>query len=117
MNVNRRDLLLGGPAAFFGVNFAEILEAQAQTQTPVDNDVVNFWVRGMGVPANTVIGGERTRGRQPSGPSTSDFGREPLFLHHDSKQGLITTDQITPDKLLTASDTDVTFQEVWSACA
>jgi hypothetical protein len=112
MNVNRRDLLLGGPAAFFGVNFAEILEAQAQTQTPVDNDVVNFWVRGMGVPANTVIGGERTRGRQPSGPSTSDFGREPLFLHHDPKQGLITTDQITPDKLLTASDTDVTFQLV-----
>ncbi len=107
MNVNRRDLILGGPAAFFGVNFAEILEAQAQTQTPVDNDVVNFWVRGMGVPANTVIGGERTRGRQASGPSTSDFGREPLFLHHDVKQGLITTDQITP-----ATDTDVTFQLV-----
>ena len=54
MNVNRRDLLLGGPAAFFGVNFAEILEAQAQTQTPVDNDVVNFWVCGLGVPANSL---------------------------------------------------------------
>jgi hypothetical protein len=112
MNVNRRDLLLGGPAAFFGVNFAEILEAQAQTQTPVDNDVVNFWVRGMGVPANTVIGGERTRGRQPSGPSTSDFGREPLFLHHDSKQGSIATGQITSDKLLSAANTEVTFQLV-----
>ena len=113
MNVNRRDLLLGGPAAFFGINFAEILAAQAQTQTPVDNDVVNFWVRSMGVPANTVIGGERTRGRQPSGPSTSDFGREPLFLHHDPQQGkLITTDQIAPDKLLTATDTEVTFQLV-----
>jgi hypothetical protein len=113
MKVNRRDLLLGGPAAFFGVNFAEGLEAQAQTQTPVDNAVVNFRVRSMGVPASSVIGGERTRGRQPSGPSTSDFGREPLFLHHDAKQGrLTTTDQITPDRLLTASDADVTFQLV-----
>jgi len=113
MKVNRRDLLWGGPAALFGVNFAEILEAQAQTPVPVDNDVVNFWVRGMGVPANTVIGGERTRGRQPSGPSTSDFGREPLFLHHDVEQNkLITADQISPDKLLTASATDVTFQLV-----
>lgn len=112
MSVNRRELLAGGPAAFFGLNFAEMLAAQQQSAAPVDRDVVNFWVRGMGVPANTVIGAERTRGRQPSGPSTSDFGREPLFLHHDSKQGLITTDQITPDKLLSATDTEVTFQLV-----
>jgi hypothetical protein len=118
MRLNRRDLLtsgiIGGPAAFFGLNFAEILAAQnqSQAQAPVDSDVVNFWVHGMGVPANTVIGAERTRGRQPSGPSTSDFGREPLFLHHDPKAGLITTDQITPDKLLTAADTEVTFQLV-----
>jgi len=120
MRVNRRDLLMGGPAALLmggpaallGLNFAEILAAQQQSQAPVDHDVVNFWVRGMGLPANAVIGGERTRGRQPSGPATSDFGREPLFLHHDQKQGLITLDQITPDKLLTAADTDVTFQLV-----
>jgi hypothetical protein len=96
MRVNRRDLLMGGPAAFFGFNFAEILAAQAQSGAPVDQNVVNFWVRGMGVPANGVIGGEKTRGRQPSGPATSDFGREPLFLHHDPKQGLITTIRLRP---------------------
>jgi hypothetical protein len=112
MTVNRRELLAGGPAAFLGLNFAEIVAAQEQSGAQVDHDVVNFWVRGMGVPANTVIGAERTRGRQPSGPSTSDFGRDPLFLHHDSKQGLITTDQITPDKLISATDTEVTFQLV-----
>jgi hypothetical protein len=112
MRVNRRQLLAGGPAAFLGLNLAETLAAQGQSAAQVDRDVVNFWVRGMGVPANTVIGAERTRGRQPSGPSTSDFGREPLFLHHDSRQGLITTGQITPDKLLGATDTEVTFQLV-----
>jgi hypothetical protein len=111
MDVKRRDLLLGGPAAFFGLNFAEIL--QAQSSAPVDTSVVNFWVDRMRVPANTLIGGERTRGRRPNTPQTSDLGREPLFLHHDTKQGkLITTDQITPDRLLSTNDTDVTFQLV-----
>src|SRR5580693_1216546 len=99
MKVNRRDLLLGGPAAIFGFNFAEILEAQAQSQASIDHDVVNFWVHGMGVPANTVVGGATTRGRQPSGPSVSDFGREPLFMHYDPDEGgLITADQIKPEK-------------------
>lgn len=113
MNVNRRDLLLGGPAAFFGFNFAGILEAQAQSPAPVDHDVVNFWVHGMGVPANNVVGGEITRGRQPSGPSVSDFGREPLFLHHDvDSDSLITADQIPANKLISATATDVTFQLV-----
>jgi hypothetical protein len=112
MRVNRREFSADEPAAFFGLSPAEILSAEEQSGAQVDHDVVNFWVRGMGAPANTVIGAERTRGRQPSGPSTSDFGREPLFLHHDSKQGLITPDQITPDKLLSATDTEVTFQLV-----
>jgi hypothetical protein len=30
MNVNRRDVLRGAPAAPFGFNFSQILEAQAQ---------------------------------------------------------------------------------------
>ncbi len=113
MKVNRRDLLRGGPAALFGFQFAEILGAQGLSQAPVDHDVVNFWVHDMGVPAHEVVGGEIvTRGRQPGGPNP-DIGREPLFLHHDPDQNkLITTDQIPPEKLLSASATDVTFQLV-----
>src|ERR1700722_12552030 len=86
MRPNRRDLLMGGltsgPGALLGFNFTEMVAAQEQSQAQVDHDVVNFWVRGMGVPANAVIGGERTRGR------------------------------FTPDRLLSAADTEVTFQLV-----
>jgi hypothetical protein len=111
MKLDRRDLLLGGPA-FLGFPIVEALQAQTPNAAPVDQDVVNFWVRGMGVPANTIVGGERTRGRQP-GPAVSDYGREPLFLHHDPESNsLITTDQIAPNKLLASGGTDVTFQLV-----
>ena len=111
MKFDRRDMILSGPAAFFGLQLAEALEAQTQSGAPVDQKVVNFWVRGMGVPANTIHGAEVTRGRQPSGPAVSDYGREPLFLHHDPNQNaLITTDQITPDKLAASGNTTVTFQ-------
>jgi hypothetical protein len=113
MKLDRRDLLLSGPAALFGFQFAETLRAQAQSAAPVDPNVVNFWVRGMGVPSNTVVGAERTRGRQAAGPSVSDYGREPMFLHHDPKEGsLLTPDQITPDRLSSSPATNVTFQLV-----
>lgn len=113
MKFDRRDLLLSGPAALFGFQIAEALRAQGQGAAPVDSNVIDFWVRGMGVPSNTVVGGARTRGRQPSGPSVSDYGREPLFLHHDAKENaLLTPDQITPDKLVAAGTTSVTFQLV-----
>ncbi len=113
MRLDRRDLLLSGPAALFGFQLAESLRAQGQSAAPVDSNVVNFWVRGMGVPSNTVVGAERTRGRQPSGPSVSDYGREPMFLHHDAKNGtLLTPDQVTPDRLPASGTTGVTFQLV-----
>jgi hypothetical protein len=112
MKLDRRDLLLSGPAALFGFQLAESLCAQTSSTAAVDSDVINFWVRGMGVPANTIVGGERTRGRQ-TGPETSDYGREPLFLHNDPDSGsLVTTDQISPDKLVASGSTDVTFQLV-----
>ncbi|HUI79986.1 MAG TPA: hypothetical protein VLY24_18795 [Bryobacteraceae bacterium] len=110
MKLDRRDLLLSGPAAFLGFQMVEALRAQTPNAAPVDPDVVNFWVRGMGVPANNILGGERTRGRQP-GPAVSDYGREPLFLHHDPDSNtLITTDQIPAEKLVASGSTDVTFQ-------
>ncbi len=113
MKLDRRDLLLSGPAALFGFQLAETLRAQGQSAAPVDPNVVNFWVRGMGVPSNTVVGAERTRGRQAGGPAVSDYGREPMFLHHDPKEGaLLTPDQITPDRLSSSPATNVTFQLV-----
>jgi hypothetical protein len=113
MKFDRRDLLLSGPAALFGFQIAEALRAQGQSSAPVDSKVIDFWVHGMGVPANTVVGGARTRGRQANGPSVSDYGREPLFLHHDAKENaLLTPDQIAPDKLAATGPTSVTFQLV-----
>jgi hypothetical protein len=111
MKFDRRDLLLSGPAAFFGFQLVEALHAQGQNAPPLDSKVVDFWVHGMGVPSNTVVGGDKSRGRQQNGPSVSDFGREPLFLHHDPKDNvLLTPDQITPDKLMASGATDVSFQ-------
>ncbi len=114
MKVDRRELLMSGPAALFGFQLAQSLNAQAQSSAPLDPNVINFWVRGMGVPANTIVGAERTRGRQAAaGPSVSDYGREPLFLHHDVESGgLITSDQIAPEKLSASGATNVTFQMV-----
>lgn len=113
MNVDRRKMLLSGPAALFGFQLVEALEAQGQGAAPVDQHVIDFWVRNMGVPSNTISGAQVTRGRQPSGPSMSDYGREPLFLHHDPKDNvLLTPDQITPDKLPASGNTTVNFQLV-----
>lgn len=113
MKFDRREMLLSGPAAFFGLQLADALRAQSQSTGTVDPNVVNFWVRGMGVPANTIHGAEVTRGRQANGPAISDYGREPLFLHHDSKDNvLLTPDQIAPDQLIASGNTTVTFQLV-----
>jgi hypothetical protein len=113
MKLHRRNLLMSGPAALFGFQMAETLRAQSQSSAPVDNNVVNFWVRGMGVPSNSVVGGERTRGRQQNGPAVSNYGREPLFLHHDPKEGaLLTQDQIDAEKLTASGTTSVSFQLV-----
>ena len=62
MKFDRRDLLLSGPAALFGFQIAEALRAQGQSAAPVDSNVVDFWVRGMGVPSNTVVGGGAHQG-------------------------------------------------------
>lgn len=121
MKFDRREMLLSGPAALFGFQLLEALDAQGQTMTPMgakptapmDNKVVDFWVHGMGVPYNTIPGAQQTRGRQPSGPSVSDYGREPMFLHHDEKNDvLLTPDQITADALPASGNPTVNFQLV-----
>lgn len=115
MSVNRRDFLWEAPAGIFGFSqLAELALAQgSQPAVPIDSKVVDFWVHSMGLPSNLVVGGEKTRGRQPTGPTADDFGREPLFLHHDLKKGsLITTDQIDPSQLLAGADVNLSFQMV-----
>ncbi len=113
MNLDRRDLLLSGPAALFGLQFIQEMHAQGRAGAPVDSNVVDFWNRGMGVPAHDLVGGARTRGRQPSGPAVSDYSREPLFLHHDPDEHvLLTPDQIPEKKLAASGNTEITFHFV-----
>ena len=113
MKTDRRGFLLGTPLAAFGLaGFGE--QAFSQTSDAgAPPDVVDFWVRGMGVPAHMVLGGETTRGRAPSGPQTSNLAREPLFLHYDPDEGaLMPADQIPTQKMHPFTDAKLDFQLV-----
>jgi hypothetical protein len=60
-----------------------------------------------------VLGGETTRGRQPSGPQTSNLAREPLFLLYDPDEGsLMPADQIPSAKMHPFTDAKMDFQLV-----
>jgi hypothetical protein len=89
-------------------------EAFSQTSNAgAPPDVVDFWVRDMGVPAHMILGGETTRGRAPAGPQTSNLAREPLFLHYDPEEGaLIPSDQIPSQKMHPFTDAKMDFQLV-----
>ena len=113
MKTNRRGFLLGTPWAALGLSqldeeaFAQAADAGAPP------DVVNFWVRDMGVPAHMVLGAETTRGRASAGPETSNLAREPLFLHYDPDEGaLMTADQIPTAKMHPFTDAKLDFQLV-----
>src|ERR1039457_6745186 len=113
MKTNRRGFLLGTPLAALGLaQFDE--EAFSQTSNAgAPPDVVDFWVRDMGVPAHMVLGGQTTRGRTPAGPQTSNLAREPLFLHYDPDEGaLMPADQKTSQKMHPFSDAKLDFQLV-----
>lgn len=112
MQTNRRGFLFGTPLAALGLSQLDDAFAQS-ADVGAPPDVVDFWVRGMGVPAHMVLGGETTRGRAPRGPETSNLAREPLFLHYDPEEGaLLTTDQIPPNKMHPFSDAKLDFQLV-----
>jgi hypothetical protein len=113
MKTNRRGFLVGTPLAAFGLaQFGE--EAFSQSSgAGAPQDVVDFWVRDMGVPAHMMLGGETTRGRQPAGPQTSNLAREPLFLHYDPEEGaLMPADQIPSAKMHPFTDAKMDFQLV-----
>jgi len=114
MKTNRRGFLLGSPLAAFALaQFDE--EAFSQTSNAgAPPDVVDFWVRDMGVPAHMVLGGETTRGRrEAAGPQTSNLAREPLFLHYDPDEGsLMPADQIPSQKMHPFTDAKMDFQLV-----
>ncbi len=109
MSFNRRNFILEAQAAILGLG---CLNESAFAQTmPSDGkisaDVVDFWVHRMGLSADAVIGGSKTRGRQPAG----ELAREPLLLYYDpDDNALITADQVPLKKLAEASDTDLQFQ-------
>jgi hypothetical protein len=114
MKTNRRGFLFGTPLAAFALaQFDE--EAFSQTSNAgAPPDVVDFWVRDMGVPAHMVLGGETTRGRRAqAGPETSNLAREPLFLHYDPEEGsLLPADQIPSAKMHPFTDAKLDFQLV-----
>jgi hypothetical protein len=113
MKTNRRGFLVETPLAAFALaQFDE--ESFSQTSNAgAPPDVVDFWVRDMGVPAHMVLGGETTRGRQPAGPQTSNLAREPLFLHYDPDEGsLVPADQIPSAKMHPFTDAKMDFQLV-----
>jgi hypothetical protein len=114
MKTNRRGFLVETPLAAFALaQFDE--EAFSQTSNAgAPPDVVDFWVRDMGVPAHMVLGGETTRGRHAqAGPETSNLAREPLFLHYDPEEGsLMPADQIPSAKMHPFTDAKLDFQLV-----
>ena len=109
MKTNRRGFLLGTPLAAFGLaQFDEETFAQTSDAGAPPADVVDFWVRHMGVPSHMVMGSETTRGRAAAGPETSNLAREPLFIHYDPNEGsLMTADQILPEKMHSFTDAKV----------
>jgi hypothetical protein len=113
MKTNRRQFFVGTPLAAFALaQFDE--EAFSQTSNAsAPPDVVDFWVRDMGVPAHMILGGETTRGRQPAGPQTSNLAREPLFIHYDPDEGsMMPADQIPTAKMHPFTDAKLDFQLV-----
>jgi hypothetical protein len=113
MKTDRRGFLLGTPLAAFGLaGFGERAFSQT-SDASASQDVVDFWVRDMGVPAHMVLGGQTTRGRAPAGPQTSNLAREPLFLHYDPDEGaLMPADQIPTQKMHPFTDAKLDFQLV-----
>jgi len=113
MKTDRRGFLFGTPlaalglAGFGGEAFSQTADAGAPA------DVVDFWVRDMGVPAHMVLGGQSTRGRQAAGPEASNLAREPLFLHYDPDEGtLMPADQIPSARMHPFTDAKLDFQLV-----
>src|ERR1017187_8852240 len=114
MKTNRRGFLLGTPLAALGLapfdedTFAQTSDAGAPP------DVVDFWVRHMGVPAHLVLGSETTRGgRLPAGPEPPSVPREPLFIHYaPDEKTLMTADQILPEKMHPFTAAKLDFQMV-----
>jgi len=113
MNTNRRSFLLGTPLAAFGLAHFDKAAFAQTSDAGAPPDVVDFWVRNMGVPAHMVLGGETTRGRARSGPETANLAREPLFLHYDPEEGsLLTADQLDTKKMHPFTDAKIDFQLV-----
>ncbi|MGP8247583.1 MAG: hypothetical protein ACLQVN_24110 [Bryobacteraceae bacterium] len=113
MKTNRRGFLVRTPLAALGLaQFSEEAFSQA-SNSGAPQDVVDFWVRDMGVSAHMILGGETTRGRRPAGPETSNLAREPLFLLYDPDEGaLIPADQIPSQKMHPFTDAKMDFQLV-----
>src|ERR1700733_8565021 len=97
MGSNRKEFFLRSPLGLLGLvealALSDELDAATEAMTPSDPAALDFWTRGMGISHGAIPLSEAiTRGAkaQPAGPETSDFAREPIFLHyHDGEKSLI----------------------------
>jgi hypothetical protein len=118
MGSNRREFFLGSPLCLLGLMEglagSDELDAAIAAMTPSDPAALDFWTRGMGISHGAIPTSEAiTRGAkaQPAGPETSDFAREPIFLHyHEGEKSLIQVSQFQKKDLLDSGDTQVDLQ-------
>ncbi len=117
MGSNRREFFLGTPLSLLGLmeglGDMDDLDAAPSTATPSDPAALDFWTRGMGLSHGAIPTSEAiTRGaKAQQGPETSDFAREPIFLHyHEGEKALIQVSQFQKKDLLDSGDTQVDLQ-------
>jgi hypothetical protein len=113
IEADRRRFLLGAPLAILGLDsIAQLSQAQTSGSTAVSQDVVDYWVRHMGVPPSALPGGEAAAARVSRG--AGDLGglaREPFFFHvDDDDKVLIPAEEVDDKKLLATGDAKVELQ-------
>lgn len=107
--LSRRTLFQGASAGALAGGLLPFAAAQAVAE-PVHQDVVDFWVNRVGVPADLLLGGPE-RSSRPTGAIASrtaapnDYGSEPLFLYLDDKENtLIPAQELQKGDLLPYGD-------------
>jgi hypothetical protein len=111
---DRRTFFLGAPLAILGLDgICQTAQGQASRQAGISQDVVDYWVRHMGVPPSALPGGEDAAARVSRGASEEIGGlaREPFFFHVDNDDKvLVPAEEVDDAKLLPTGDAKVELQ-------
>src|SRR6202020_530588 len=95
---DRRSFLLGAPMAMLALDgLSQTTSGQAANPQPVSQDVVDYWVRHMGVPPSALPGGEEAAARASRGAGDAGLAREPFFFHVDPDDNtLVPAEEVDP---------------------